>query len=105
MSDSPAVTPNQCKVNAGGGNWYVRSSVVKAYKKMMNNGKCKNTNAAPETKRNNQEGLEVMMHLETNHGYHCRGELYVRPAKRGCIQPKLEPAVPFALRPLPFASP
>src|SRR5262245_53091340 len=37
---------NQCSVRPGGGNWYVRSSVVNAYSRMISTGKCMNARPA-----------------------------------------------------------
>src|SRR5262245_61723644 len=44
-SARPNVTLNQFKVRAGGGNWYVDVSVVKAYSVMTASGKYKNVTA------------------------------------------------------------
>src|SRR5512137_770592 len=43
MSVRAKATSNQCSVNPGGGNWYVRSSVVKAYNAITQTGACRNT--------------------------------------------------------------
>jgi hypothetical protein len=63
MSERAKVAPNQCNVNPGGGNRYVLSSLVKAYSRMISNGKCKNTNAPPAAILSVQDGLEFTMRL------------------------------------------
>ena len=42
---------NQCNVSPGGGNWYVRSSVVNAYSRMISTGKCMNASPAYAARR------------------------------------------------------
>ena len=43
MSSRAKATSNQCSVKPGGGNWYVRSSVVNAYSAITQTGACRNT--------------------------------------------------------------
>src|SRR5512139_702467 len=76
MSVRANATSNQCNVKPGGGNWYVRSSVVNAYSTITQTGACRKTRPHAAATFVNSEGC-------SHDGRRCRSERIERPQPPG----------------------